>query len=92
MMKVDEIANLLKLRILESEHAKHFPRVSHSIKGIVLYKLANLCFDLELFERSESLFRQTLETFNMLSDDRDKIRYFNLFQDSFNSLGIIASQ
>jgi hypothetical protein len=43
-----------------------------------LYKLANLCFDLELFARSELLFRQTLESFNLLSDERDKIKYFNL--------------
>ncbi len=80
MKRVDEITNLMNKRILETDYVKHsqLPKVSHSIKGIVLYKLANLCFDLELFSRSELLFRQTLEVFNLLSDERDKIKYFNL--------------
>lgn len=58
-LKVDEIKRVLQTRVLDTEHVRHsqVPRISHSVRGIVCYKLANFCFDLELFSESETYYK-----------------------------------
>lgn len=57
-------------------------------KGLICYKKGLFCFDCEMYQEAQIEFNRSLTLFNSLSEAY-KLKFLNLFQDIFNSLGIM---
>jgi hypothetical protein len=62
--------------------------IIQAANGIVFFKMAHFCFEIGFFDDSKSNFMRSLELFNSISDQY-KLKFFNLFQEAFNCLGIM---
>ncbi len=56
--------------------------------GIIFFKIGHFCYEIGFYMDAQVNLIKSLEYFNLLNDPY-KLKFFNLFQETFNCLGIM---
>ena len=56
--------------------------------GLIFFKIGHFCYEIGFYQDAQINLIKSLEFFNLLNDAY-KLKFFNLFQETFNGLGMM---
>lgn len=62
--------------------------VVNAATGLIFFKIGHFCYEIGFYQDAQVNLIKSLEFFNLLNDAY-KLKFFNLFQETFNCLGIM---